>query len=403
MRIALYHNLPSGGAKRALGEMTRRLAGRHEVDAYTLSCAEHDFSDIRPFCRQHVAFPFQPWPLCRSPFGRLNPLIRAGDLLRLQALQRNIAGQIDAAGYDVVFVHPCRYAQAPALLQFLRTPSVYYCQEPPRHLYEPPVPRPGMQRSGLQRIAARLDPLPALYDRMLARQDRQSVLASSLVLVNSDFSREALYRIYGLLAKTCYLGVDTNLFRPLGIPKENHVLSVGAIYPRKGFDFLLHSLARIEAAQRPGLIIVGNFCDPAERQYLVELAGQVAVRLTLRTPVSDEELVQLYNRARLTLYAPLMEPFGFVPLESMACGTPVVGVREGGIRETVLHGITGLLVERDTSQFAAAIQQLLANPAQAEELGRQGRLNAADRWSWDTCVARVETFLETVAAETGRR
>ena len=134
MKIAVYHNLPSGGGKRALYELTMRLANSHEIDVYTLTCAEHEFCDLRPYCRHHHVYPFLPLPLARRPFGRLNQGIRAVDLLRLRRVQRYIARDVDRRRYDVVFVHNCQYGQAPTLLRFLRTPSVYYCQEPPRQM-----------------------------------------------------------------------------------------------------------------------------------------------------------------------------------------------------------------------------------------------------------------------------
>jgi len=83
VRVALFHNLPSGGGKRAVQEWTRRLAPMHEIDVYTLSTADHAFCDIRPFVTAHREYPFSPSRLFRSPFGRLNQLQRWRDLGRL--------------------------------------------------------------------------------------------------------------------------------------------------------------------------------------------------------------------------------------------------------------------------------------------------------------------------------
>ena len=69
MRIALFHNTPSGGAKRAIYEWTRRLATNHEIDVYTLSSADHAFCDIRPFVQRHHIFDFTPRRLFNSPWG----------------------------------------------------------------------------------------------------------------------------------------------------------------------------------------------------------------------------------------------------------------------------------------------------------------------------------------------
>jgi hypothetical protein len=115
MKIALYHNLPSGGGKRALYEMVVRLAAHHEIDAYSLSMADHDFCDIRPYCRRRIVFPFRPLPL-DPPFGRLNQ----GILRRSAAFgahQRQLAAESTEKA-TISSVHNCRIGQSPSLLRF---------------------------------------------------------------------------------------------------------------------------------------------------------------------------------------------------------------------------------------------------------------------------------------------
>ncbi len=401
MKLAIYHNLPSGGGKRALLEMVRRLAGHHCVDCYTLSCAEHDFCDIRPHVNKHVVFPFTTLPEARHPFGHLNQGFRTADLLRLRALQSRIAAEIDAGGYDLVFAHVCRYGQSPAVLAALRTASAYYCAEPPRLIYEPLIPRPhprkGVVQSLSRQIASRVDPLPWLYRTLLGKLDRSNVLAASLVLTNSAFSRESLYRTYGIFARVCYLGVDLERFQPLALDKEPMVLSVGAITPHKGFDFLIRSLSHVDAQTRPSLVLVSNAANSPERIFIEELAQRSEVILSIKTLITDDELAALYSRAQLVLYAPVMEPFGFVPLEAMACGTPVVAVREGGVRESVRHDETGLLTERDSYEFAQATQYLLTNAAARCQFGVRGRRYVEQSWTWDRCLQNLEQNLERAA------
>lgn len=396
MRIAIYHNLPSGGGKRALHEMTVRLAKEHIIDVYTLSVAEHEFCDLKPHCDQHVVFPFRPLPLTRRPFGRLNQGIRSLDLLRLCKVQRQIAAEIDAVGYDVVFVHNCQFGQSPALLAYLQTPSVYYCQEPPRQIYEPAVDRPYSRLTRTQKSGNLIDPFPWIYRKTLATLDRRNVDAAHLVLVNSAYSRESLYRAYGIFAKVCYLGVDAVRFRPITLEKKHFVVSIGQLVPKKGFDFVIRSLARIEPQQRPPLQIISNFSIHAEKAFLEQLARELQVVVSFQTMATDSELVRLYNQALATIYAPIMEPFGFVPIESMACGTPVVGINEAGMRETVLHEVTGLLAERDETMFAEAIRQLLDNPSIAQTYGQQGRAYVERSWSWNRTSERLEQYFQTV-------
>jgi glycosyltransferase involved in cell wall biosynthesis len=136
---------------------------------------------------------------------------------------------------------------------------------------------------------------------------------------------------------------------------------------------------------------------PEERQYLDSVAVHHNVELDILHNLDTRQLALEYNKAQICVYAPVMEPFGLVPLESMACGTPVVGVAEGGVRETVRHGETGLLTDRDPQQFADAISKLLTNPSLADRLGKQGPGYVRDHWSWDSAVVRLEVHLRDVA------
>ncbi|MCB8923779.1 MAG: glycosyltransferase [Ardenticatenaceae bacterium] len=77
--------------------------------------------------------------------------------------------------------------------------------------------------------------------------------------------------------------------------------------------------------------------------------------------VTEEKLRSLYNQAMITVYSPIREPFGLVPIESMACGTPVVSVREGGTQETILRGKPACWSSARPAQFAQAIQRLWAD------------------------------------------
>ncbi len=394
MRIALYHNLPSGGAKRTLTEATKRLAANHHIDVFTLGSANHEFADVRPFVSAHHIFPFQPRQLFESPFGRLNQLVRLLDLKTLTKVTRKIAAAIDRGGYDVVLAHPCRFEKSPSILTFAQTPTVYYCHEPLRHLYEPAPFRPyddvaSARRQWLNRI----DPLPPLYFNTLKQIDRRNTRNADTVLVNSEFIRASVRQIYGVEATVSYHGIDADEFHPMALEKQNFVLSVGSLTPLKGYDFLIESMAKLPAAGRPTLVIVSNFQNPPEKQFLQQLAEKLNVAVDFLTNISDAALVELYNRARVAVYAPLREPFGLVPLEAMACGTPVVAVREGGIPETVIHGYTGTLVPRDAAQFADAITALLENPAMAAEYGRNGRAHVLENWTWERAAHTLETHL----------
>jgi glycosyltransferase involved in cell wall biosynthesis len=398
MRIAVYHELPSGGAKRALFETVRRLARRHVVDVFTVTGADHDFCDLRPFVRAYCLADFGPRPQIRPPWARLNTWSGWRDLHRLNAVAMETAASIDRAAYDVVYANPSQWSQAPAVLGYLQTPTVYILHDCVAH--DRPTPRryPGEWSGWWSTAFDRLDPFRAIYARTLRELDRRYTHQASTLLTNSRFSAGNIASIYGLGAHVNYCGVDTDVFRPIrAIEKKSFVLSVGAVRDGKGFDFLVAALARIPSDSRPPLRIVANVEHPPERRYLSEAARRHGVDLSFEIGVSEATLVTRYNEASLVAYAPVQEPFGLVSLEAMACGVPVIGVREGGVAETVVDGVTGYLVERDDRRFADAVGHLTTNRGQCIALGSQARRHAVQHWTWESSVSRLEDHLSTTA------
>ncbi|HBX68972.1 MAG TPA: hypothetical protein DEH25_06230 [Chloroflexi bacterium] len=250
--------------------------------------------------------------------------------------------------------------------------------------------------STLRKTLDRFDPLIASYQHALKNNDRKNLHSANLILVNSKFIQNSVRSIYQAEAQVSYLGVDVDWFRPLTEPKQDFVLSVGSLTPLKGFDFLINALALIPEVQRPILVIASNFQNPPEKTYLEQLAQSQKVDLKLEGNVSEERLVQLYNQAKIAVYAAIREPFGLVPVEAMACGTAVVAIRDGGVQETILDGETGLLVARDPEKFAAALQKLLSNPELAQEYGHNGRTHILNHWTWDKANQTLENYLTSV-------
>jgi glycosyltransferase involved in cell wall biosynthesis len=106
-------------------------------------------------------------------------------------------------------------------------------------------------------------------------------------------------------------------------------------------------------------VIVSNVTDSNAQKRLARISAELGVQREIKSQIQDKVLVLLYNKATLVVYAPYLKPFGLIPLEAMACGTPVVGVKEGGVRETVTNNCNGLLTQRDEAAFAKAVCTLL--------------------------------------------
>jgi len=224
------------------------------------------------------------------------------------------------------------------------------------------------------------------------REEQKNARAFDRMLVNSFFSRESVLRAYGLEASVCYLGVDTNRFRDLGLAREPLAIGVGAIVPAKAVERAIEALA-VLGDDRPRLLWIGNVCDDNYHRYLEGLATRRGVDLKLKIDVSEDELIASLSRASVMLYTPRLEPFGYAPLEAAACGLPVVGVREGGVRETVSHERTGYLADVSPHSLAAELAKILGDPDLGRRLGTNGRRWVTERWSTEQLTTRLEEHL----------
>jgi glycosyltransferase involved in cell wall biosynthesis len=126
------------------------------------------------------------------------------------------------------------------------------------------------------------------------------------------------------------------------------------------------------------------------------MAAGLGVDLTIKKLIPDSELVGLYNRAKVFVYSSILEPFGLAPVEAMACGTPVVAIKEGGVRESVIPNETGFLTDRDEEAFAAALGEL-QNHRLGEQMGARGVEVVRSFWTSEQAGARLASHLNRAA------
>lgn len=391
MKIAVYHNLPSGGAHRILHGLCRYLGDRHTLDVFTLETSDRTLRDEQVASNLCV-FPYhqrRPRPLHLY----LNDLRRLMDLADLERVNRRIAGEIDAAGYDLAFVEACRFSFAPAVLRHLKTPSVFYYNGSPGWLEGPEWKPPRSRLAAARRLLAL--PLELQLERRLRRDDARNVRAAEAVLTNSEHSRRRIRDAYGVTALVCPPGVE--LVPAVDLPEQDYVLSVGSLENRKGFGFLVEALGRIEQARRPPLVLACNGADPVVRRRLEDRAAGLGVRLRIELDVPDGPLSELYSGATAFVYGSHHEPLGLAPLEAMAHRRPVVAVAEGGVPETVIDRQTGFLVPRDPARFARALEALLGDPDLRRQMGEAGQAEVERRWVWDVRGAGYEQEFRRIA------
>lgn len=206
-------------------------------------------------------------------------------------------------------------------------------------------------------------------------------------------------------------GFDPSEFRPmdrrgarlgLGLdPDEKVVLQLGRMVPRKGVDNVVRAVARLrdDRGISARLLVVGGDSptpDPERTPEIGRLAGiargeGIGDAVTFVGSRGRDVLRYYYRAADVFVSTPWYEPFGITPLESMACGTPVIGSSVGGIRYTVVDGETGYLVPpRDPSALADRLARVLGDPRHARELGRNAIRRVNDHFTWRRVARAVD-------------
>ncbi|MGD9946138.1 MAG: glycosyltransferase family 4 protein [Burkholderiaceae bacterium] len=216
--------------------------------------------------------------------------------------------------------------------------------------------------------------------------------------------------------------------RRLGLPQSEFiVLQLGRMVPRKGVDNVIRGLAELAARhelQRNGagdgdaggalrLIVAGGDAAAPEVMRCGEirrLAGiaetlGIADRVQFFGQCERDRLALLYSAADVFVTTPWYEPFGITPLEAMACARPVIGASVGGIRSTVIDGLTGFLIPpNDPSALADRLTRLQADPAMSRRFGQAGRARVLAQYTWSDVTRRLcHTYLRVAAAARNRQ
>jgi D-inositol-3-phosphate glycosyltransferase len=186
------------------------------------------------------------------------------------------------------------------------------------------------------------------------------------------------------------------------------VLFVGRIQRLKGLEVLVRAFGRLGDLDARLLVVGGQpGTTPESReisrlQHLVTRVG-IEDRTTFVGAVAHERLPLYYSAADVTVMPSSYESFGLVAVESLACGTPVVATRVGGLTSIVHDGETGLLVPwRDAGMFAERLRRVLEDTALRRHLASQAR-DSVLGYGWDHIADEHLALYDDVRAATRRR
>ena len=299
--------------------------------------------------------------------------------------------------FDVIFCDLVPHAIA-ALRLFTGSKIIFYCHFPDKFL----VP----QGAGWYRwYRVPIDWLEEVTTGLAHR-----------ILVNSEYTAAAFRQAFPRLRKTAvevlYPGVDVDRYAQAADLTEPDaekitILSIGRYERGKNAQLAIESIAALRAHLPPQsfgriqLVVAGGFDERlAEcRETLANLQAlarrwDLEQQVVFLESVPEKELLVLMSHCLCVVHTSAQEHFGYVPLEAMAAGRPVVVVNCGGPAETVVDGVTGFVRPPTAQAFSDALARLISDPTAAQRMGRAGREHAVARFSRYAFGVRLEHLLQ---------
>jgi glycosyltransferase involved in cell wall biosynthesis len=291
--------------------------------------------------------------------------------------------ELDLRGYDVVI--SSESGPAKGVIVPPGTAHVCYVHSPMRYIWD-----------HYPDYSSRLGLIARMYFSTLAHRLRQWDVTSAVrvdrFVANSSFVAERVRRYYGREADVVHPPVDLDAYRlaPTDLPRD-YYLFVSELVRYKRADLVIEAFRKLDVP----LVVVG---DGDERKALA-MNLPPNVRLLGRVPFGD--LPRLYQGARALIF-PGEEDFGIVPVEAMACGTPVIAYGRGGVRDSVVDGKTGIFFDRqDTDCIAGAVQRFetIRHSFQPGSIAEHARSFAPERFQREL----LSIVLQTIADQSSGR
>jgi len=256
-------------------------------------------------------------------------------------------------------------------------------------------------QASLSNLSVR-EKLANYFMRQLSESEKEAAQKADVVVTVSNYSLTRIVSLYDISEEKIRVvpnGVDAERFKPneageakakYGLTDKQVVLFVGRLIPRKGLTYLLEAALKV-IKENPQTIfmVVGN--GPLRKFLNVELERlNISRHFMFMGDVRDEELPLIYSCADVFALPSIQEGQGIALLEAQASTKPVVAFDVSGVREAVVNGTSGLLVEKGNSwALAKVLLDLLSNPSLRQKMGFAGREFVLRNFTWEMCAEKM--------------
>ncbi|MFA5828130.1 MAG: glycosyltransferase [Candidatus Shapirobacteria bacterium] len=314
MKIAVFHNLYTGGALNYMNNLVKCLSIQNSVDIYS-------FQKTTPINIKNVKYYTYDLNKTNNLFQHLFQV-----LVELRIKNKIIAEKINSSSnYDLVLIFPCLITQSPFLLRYIdqkKIKTIYFFMESKREFYE----KTTYDHWSLKRIIARIIRCP------IKLIDLSNCKKSNIIVSLSCYSSNLLKKVYKKKSFVIHPGLIN--IKPKTKFKNNNqqFISVGLLSAIKGHDFSIQQTTKNNC----NLLIIG-------RENKNEIIPTNSSNTKIIHTENNKLVYKLTKKATFFLANQINEPFGISTLEASSLNTFVLGKNEGGTPEIVRHGLNGFL------------------------------------------------------------
>ncbi|ADL69882.1 glycogen synthase [Thermoanaerobacterium thermosaccharolyticum DSM 571] len=237
--------------------------------------------------------------------------------------------------------------------------------------------------------------------------EKTGIEAADRIIAVSNDSKKDIMKCYNVpedKIEVIYNGIDLNQYKKTGVNVARkkygidgrYILFVGRISRQKGIIHLIDAVKYLP--QDVKVVLCASTPDTEEIKMEMEEKVKLYPNIIwIDKMVTKEEIIELYSNAEVFVCPSIYEPFGIINLEAMACNTPVVASATGGIKEVVVDGETGFLVEPGNPEdLAEHIKKLLDDRELAATFGANGRKRVEEMFSWESIAKKTYDMYEDV-------
>ncbi|MBU5689742.1 MAG: glycosyltransferase [Candidatus Aenigmatarchaeota archaeon] len=254
-------------------------------------------------------------------------------------------------------------------------PNTWICSSPIRSVYD-------LHDFIYKNLKLWQKPVFKLWCLIYKQFDKKWVKNFDNITANSQNVANRLEKYYGIKAKVTYHPVEVEKYKCKDY--EDFYFAPGRFVKEKRIDLIIKAFKKMPEKK---LVITG---DGPEREKLHKLAKD-AKNIEFKGNVSFEEIIDLYSRCTATIYMPVNEDYGLVPIESMASGKPCIAANEGGPKETIINGKTGFLIEAKEDEIIKYVNML--TPEKAREMKNEC-IKRAKIFSTENFIKEIKAIIE---------